>query len=168
MLHLSYLADRQAEAVGSVVALAPPSERRAVRAQARALQRDVRRAGRAEADALARRAGKPKHAPAAVALDPELSSIRPRRLVRGPLTLDRVPLSERGGRPDPRWSFALFSVLGWCDGKRSLAEACHLAGRELRGTRTLTPDEIAKQIDPNAGSILGYFEFLRTHGYVAW
>jgi len=168
MLQLIYLADRQAEAVGSVVALAAPSERREVRAQVRALQREVRRAGRVEAEALARRAGKPKHAPAAVALDPALSSIRPRRLVRGPLTLDRVPLSERGGRPDPRWSFALFSVLGWCDGKRSLAEACHLAGRELRGAQTLTPDELAKQIDPNADSILDYFEFLRKHGYVAW
>jgi len=168
MHQLAYLADRQAEAVGSVMELVPRSERPGVRAHVRALQNDLRRAGRAEAVALARRAGKPKHRPGEPGLDSTLSAIRPRRLVRGPLTLDRVPLAERGGRPDPRWSSALFSVLGWCDGKRSLAEACHLAGRELRREHTLTSDELAKQIDPNGGGMLEYFEFLRKHGYVAW
>jgi hypothetical protein len=32
----------------------------------------------------------------------------------------------------------------------------------------LTSDELAKQIDPNGGGMLEYFEFLRKHGYVAW
>jgi hypothetical protein len=62
----------------------------------------------------------------------------------------------------------LFSVLCWCDGKRSLAEACRLAARELRRERTLSPDELAKQIHPNASGMLEYFEFLRKHGYLAW
>jgi len=168
MLQLAYLADRQAEAVGSAVSLVDRAQRSSARAQIRALQRDLRRAGRVEGDALARKAGRPKLRPAAPDLDATLLSVHPRRLVPGPLTLDRVPLSERGGRPDPRWSSALFSVLCWCDGKRSLAEACYLAARELRGARTLAPDELAKRIDPSAGSLLEYFEFLRAHGYVAW
>jgi hypothetical protein len=168
MQQMGYLADRQAEAVGSVLKLVPRSERPRVRAHVRSLQRDLRRAGRAEADALARRAGQPKHRPGEAQLDAALSAIRPRRLVCGPLTLDRVPRNERGGRPDPRWSSALFSVLSWCDGERSLAEACHLAGRELRRERTVCPDELAKQIDPNADGMIEYFEFLRRHGYVAW
>lgn len=168
MLHLGYLAARQAEAVESVLRLAPPSSRAQIRPQVRALQRDLRRAGRAEAEALARRLGRPGHAPKARELDPALHAIRPRRLVMGPLTFDRVPPAERGGRPDPRWSAALFSVLCWCDGRRSLAAACQLAAEELRRERTLTPDELVKQIAPHARSMLEYFEFLRNHGYISW
>jgi len=168
MLQLAYLAERQVDAVESVVALVPRSERSQVRDHVRGLQRDLRRASRMEAESLARKVGTPKHAPPTPELDPALSAVRPRRLVRGPLTLDRVPLAERGGRPDPRWSSALFSVLCWCNGRRSVAEACRLAARELRADRTLTPDELVKQIDPRAGSMLDYFEFLRKHGYVAW
>ncbi len=168
MLQLAYLGQRQAEAVGSTLALVPAAERAQVRAQVRALQRDVRRAGKLEAEALARRGGRPGHTPAGPRLDRALAGIRPRRLVRGPVTLDRVPREEREGRPDPRWSMALFSLLGWCNGRRSLAEACELAARELREGRTLTPDELVKQIDPNAASMMEYFEFLRKHGYVTW
>jgi hypothetical protein len=62
----------------------------------------------------------------------------------------------------------LFAVLNWCDGRRSLAEACHLAARELRTDHTSTSDELARRIDPNASSMLEYFEFLRSHGYVTW
>jgi hypothetical protein len=79
-----------------------------------------------------------------------------------------VPRGQREGRPDSRWSSALFSLLSWCDGDRSLAEACELAARELRRGRTLSPDELVKQIDPNAPTMLDYFEFLRRHGYLSW
>jgi hypothetical protein len=168
MRQMAYLADRQAAAVGSVMKLVGRAERPAIRAQVRGLQNDLRRAGRAEADALARKVGRAKHRPGESSLDPTLSAIHPRRLVPGPLTLDRIPLAERGGRPDPRWSSALFSVLCWCDGKRSLAEACHLAARERRRERTLSPDELVKQIHPNASGMLEYFEFLRKNGYLRW
>ena len=168
MVQLAYLADRQADAIGSVLKLVDRVHLPAIRPLVRGLQSDLRRAGRAEGDALARKVGRPKHRPAPPDLDVALSAIRPRRLVPGPVTLDRVPLPERGGRPDPRWSSALFSVLNWCDGKRSLAGACHLAAMELRGERTSTPDELAKEIDPSAEGMLEYFEFLRKHGYIEW
>jgi len=168
VLQLAYLAERQAEAVASAVALAPGEQRAEVRRQVRPLQREVRRAGRAEAEALARRAGRPGHSPGPAHLDPQLAGIRPRRLVLGPVTLDRVPRGQREGRPDSRWSSALFSLLSWCDGDRSLAEACELAARELRRGRTLSPDELVKQIDPNAPTMLDYLDFLRRHGYLSW
>ena len=168
MKQLAYLSDRHAEAVASVLRLLPASERAGMRAYLRPLQRELRRGGREAAAALARRAGKPGHAPAAQAPDGALASIRPRRKVLGPLALDRLTPEQRGGRPSPRWSDALFAVLSWCDGKRSIAETCALAGRELRRDHTLSPEELAKRIDPNCSSILDYFEFLRQHGYVAW
>jgi len=165
---LPYLADRHAEAVASVLKLLPPAERPEVRRQVRALQREIRRAGRDEAAALARRAGRPGHTPEPEGDAGVLSTIKPRRLVAGPLTFDRIAPEAREGKPGPRWSQALFTLLNWCDGRRSLAEACQLAARELRAGRALSPDELAKDIDPNASSMLDYFEFLRRHGYVAW
>jgi len=165
---LVYLAERQAEAVASVLRLLPPAERSRLRPQVRALQRDLRRAAKDEVASLARRAGRPGFMPAVFEPSGELAKIAPRRLVKGPVTFDRIPLEGRGGRPSPRWSPELFAVLNWCDGQRSLAEACHLAGRELRTDHTATPDELVRRIDPGASSMLDYFELLRAHGYVAW
>jgi hypothetical protein len=165
---IRYLAERQAEAVASVLRLLRPSERSRLRPQVRALQRDLRRAAKDEIASLARRAGRRGFAPSAFDPAGELAGIVPRRLVKGPVTFDRIAREDRGGRPSPRWSPDLFAILNWCDGRRSLAEACHLAARELRADRTPTPDELARRIDPNASSMLDYFEFLRAHGYVAW
>ena len=168
MQQMGYLARRHAERVGSVLTLLPPADRARIRPQVRALQRQVRRAGEDEAASLARHSGRAGcHAPAAQ-LDATLMDIHPRRLVAGPLTFDRLAPEDRGGRRSPRWSAVLFSVLNWCDGRRSLAEACHLAARELRRGRTLSPDELAQDIDPSTDSMAEYFEFLRRHGYVSW
>ncbi len=165
---IGYLAERHAEAVVSTLKLLPAGERSAVRPDVRALQRDVRRAGKDEAAGIARRAGRPGHLPGAAELQGELASIRPRRLVAGPLTFDRIQPEAREGKSSPRWSSELFALLNWCDGRRSLAEASRLAARELRRGRTLSADEFARRIDPNCGSMREYFEFLRRHSYVDW
>jgi hypothetical protein len=165
---IGYVGERYAESVGSALRLLSPAERPEIRSEVRSLQRQVRRAGKDEAAGIARHAGRPGHTVAAREPDGDLSAIHPRRLVAGPLTFDRLEPDEREGRPSPRWSGVLFSVLNWCDGKRSLAEACRLAARELRRERTLSPDELVKQIDPKADSMLDYFEFLRRHEYVTW
>jgi len=167
-LQMSYLAERHAEAVGAVLNLLPTSQRAASRPQVRALQREVRAAGKTEATALARRAGQPGHVPQSSEDEGALATIHPRRLVKGPLTLDRIAPEAREGHPSPRWSSTVLALLSWCDGRRSLADVCHLTARELRTTRTLTPDELAKAIDPNLSSMMDYFEFLRRHDYVAW
>ena len=168
MQQLAYLGQRHAEAVASVLRLLPAAGRTRLRPQVRALQRDLRRAAKDEAASVARLAGRPGFTPPAFEPTGELAQIAPRRLVKGPVTFDRLPLEARGGRPSPRWSPELFAVLNWCDGRRSLAEACQLAARELRGDRTPTPDELARRIDPGMASMLDYFELLRAHGYVAW
>lgn len=168
MAQMVYLAERHAEAVGSVMRLVAGPERAAVRPHVRALQREVRGAGQEEAGSLARRAGRAAHSPGAREAGGEMAKIRPRRLVMGPVTLDRVAPEAREGRGSPRWSEGLFAVLNWCDGERSLAEVCELAGRELRAGRTLTPEELMARIDPGAASMLEYFEFLRRHEYVTW
>jgi hypothetical protein len=165
---MAYLAERYAESVGSALKLVPPAERSGIRSQVRALQRQIRSAGKDEAANLARRAGLPGHTPPVRNPDGALAAIHPRRLVGGTLTFDRLAPQEREGKPSPRWSGALFALLNWCDGKRSLAEACHLAARELRRDRTLSPNELVKQIDPNSDTMLEYFEFLRRHEYVTW
>jgi len=181
MLQLEYLADRHAEAVDSVVRLVPPAARGALRARLSALKQEVLQAGRAQAAELARAAGQEGHQPEPWKPTGELASIHPRRLVMGPLALERLSEEEREGRPRPRWSGSLFAVLNWCDGQRSLAEACHLAARELRGrkrphgwrerpepVRTKTPDELMEHISRRGESMLEYFKFLRRRGYVAW
>ena len=165
---VEYLAERHAEAVVSVLKLLPAGDRSKLRPDIRALQRDVRRAGKDEAASLARRAGRPGCAPSVTELQCELAKIHPRRLVAGPITFDRIQPEAREGKPSPRWSAELFALLNWCDGRRSLAEASSLAARELRRDRTLSPDELARGIDPSAGSMLAYFEFLRRHNYVDW
>jgi hypothetical protein len=168
MHQMDYLARRHAERVGSVLQLLPRPDRPRIRSQVRALQRQVRRAGKDEAASLARHKGQAGYQPPAAEPDATLDEVHPRRLVPGPLTFDRIAPEDRGGRRSPRWSAALFAVLNWCDGKRSLAEACRLAARERRSGRTLSPDELAQQIDPGADSMVEYFEFLRSHGYVSW
>ncbi len=168
LLQLTYLAERHADAVATALKLLPAPQRSQIRPQIRALQREVRRAGRDVATSLAHRAGRPAHRPQPHEPEGALATIHPRRLVTGPVTLDRIDPGLREGYQSPRWSRVLFALLNWCDGRRSLAEAAHLAARELRRGRTLSPDELAKQIDPAAPSLLGYFEFLRRHGYVTW
>ncbi len=168
LLQLAYLAERHAEAVPTALKLLPAPQRPQLRPHIRALQREVRRLGHHEAAALARRAGLPAHTPTAHEPEGVLATIHPRRLVTGPVTFDRIDPELRAGLRSPRWSTALFTLLNWCDGRRSLANAAHLAARELRAARTLTPDEFAKRIDPAATSLLDYFQFLRRHSYVTW
>jgi hypothetical protein len=165
---LAYLAERQAEAVATPLRLLAPSDRARLRPHVRALQRDLRRFASDEAAGLSRRAGRPGHVPEAQEPEGVLATLRPRRLVTGQVTLDRVPLADRQGRPSPRWSAQLFSLLNWCDGKRSLAEACELSARELRRERTMSPTELVNTFDPACDSMRSYFEFLRQQGYVTW
>ena len=168
MQQIRYLAERHAEAVASVLRLLSPGERTKLRPHVRSLQRELHRTAKDEVASLARRAGRPGFTPPVFEPTGDLATVIPRRLVKGPVTLDRVAPEARGGRPSPRWSSELFAVLNWCDGRRSLAEACELAARELRTDHTPTPEELARRIDPNSSSMLEYFEFLRAHGYVAW
>lgn len=163
-----YLAERHSEAIASALGFAPPTERSTLRATIRELQRDLRRLAKDEAAGLARRAGRPGYLPPAHKLEAALATLQPRRLLTGQVTFDRLSAATRQGKPSPRWSAQLFSLLNWCDGKRSLAEACELAARELRTDHTLSPEEFVKTIDPSFDTMSSYFDFLRQNGYVDW
>lgn len=54
----------------------------------------------------------------------------------GPIAFDGIPLAKRRGLDDSRWGSPLMTVLFWCDGRRTLAEAVKLASQET--TRKLS------------------------------
>ena len=79
------------------------------------------------------------------------SSIVVKRLRFGTITLDDLAPDQRQGYPSGAWDLPVITALYWCDGHRTLAEVIHLTRMELGPTK----------ID-----FVGYFRFLRKHGYV--
>ena len=69
----------------------------------------------------------------------------------GTLPLDDMPTDQREGYPSGAWESIPITALYWCDGRRSLAEVIHLTRMEL---------------GPTDFDFIGYFRFLRKHGYV--
>ncbi len=55
------------------------------------------------------------------------------RAEMGPIAFDGIPLSKRVDLDDTRWGGQIQTVLMWCDGKRTLAEAVRLASLEASG-----------------------------------
>jgi hypothetical protein len=49
----------------------------------------------------------------------------------GPLAFDGISRAKRKGLDDGRWGGPLMTLLYWCDGERTLADAMQLAGQEL-------------------------------------
>jgi len=62
----------------------------------------------------------------------------------GPIAFDGIPLARRKGIDDGRWGGPLMTVLFWCDGKRTLAEAMRLASGEMGQTLTGIVPQIKK------------------------
>ncbi len=79
------------------------------------------------------------------------STIVVKRLRFGTITLDDLAPDQREGYPSGAWDIPVITALYWCDGRRTLAEVIHLTQMELGPTK----------ID-----FVGYFRFLRKHGYV--
>jgi hypothetical protein len=79
------------------------------------------------------------------------SSIVVKRVRFGTITLDDLAPDQREGYPSGAWDIPVITALYWCDGRRTLAEVIHLTRMELGPTH----------ID-----FVGYFRFLRKHGYV--
>jgi len=71
--------------------------------------------------------------------DPEMSAAA-RMIVRqtriGPIAFDGIPLAKRKGLDDNRWGSPLQTVIRWCNGKRTLAEAMRLASGEMQRKTT--------------------------------
>ena len=69
----------------------------------------------------------------------------------GTLPLDGLPPEQWQGFPSGAWASVPTTALYWCDGHRNLAEVIHLTQMEL---------------GPTDFDFVGYFRFLRAHGYV--
>ena len=81
----------------------------------------------------------------------QASRIVVRRKRFGTLPLDDLPTDQRGGYPSGAWDSIPTTALYWCDGHRNLSEVMQLTRMEL---------------GPTDFDFVGYFRFLRKHGYV--
>ena len=87
-------------------------------------------------------------------VNPEAEKIIVRRKRWGTITMDTIPRDQRDGYPAQSfWGYTV-SALYWCDGKRNLADVIKL-----------TKLELGPRVPPNFNWV-GYFEFLRQHGFV--
>lgn len=143
---IAYTADREEEAVLSTLRLAPPDKREGLRASLAPKLRALRSftAGLSEAAGGAKRA-----APADAQLEQAARMVVTRKRF-GNIPLDDLP-RDQWEYPSAAWDARLITVLNWCDGRRSLAEAIRLTRMEYG----------ASNFD-----FVGYFRFLAKHGYV--
>ncbi|HMJ63601.1 MAG TPA: hypothetical protein VK493_17650, partial [Bryobacteraceae bacterium] len=81
----------------------------------------------------------------------EAETIVVRRKRMGTITLDDLPQDEREGYPAASFWSVPVAALYWCDGKRNLAEVIRLTELEM---------------GPQKFDFVGYFKFLKKHGYV--
>ncbi|MEK7406746.1 MAG: M28 family peptidase [Acidobacteriota bacterium] len=149
---LAYAVEREEAAVLSVVRLAAPQRREAVRRELAPLVDNLRRFGREQEARL--RAGAGGVEPVRSAADPRMAEAA-RMVVKrkrfGTITLDDLPVDQREGYPSAAWALAPITALNWCDGRRNLAEVIRLTRLELG----------AGEFD-----FAGYFRFLARRGYV--
>lgn len=81
----------------------------------------------------------------------EAEAIVVRRKRMSTITLDDLPQDQREGYPAASFWSVPVAALYWCDGKRNLAEVIRLTELEM---------------GPQEFDFVGYFKFLRKHGYV--
>ncbi|MGH9328162.1 MAG: hypothetical protein ACRD2B_15955, partial [Terriglobia bacterium] len=79
------------------------------------------------------------------------STIVVKRLRFGTIPLDQIAPNQREGYPSGAWDLVPITALYWCNGRRNLAEVAHLTKMEL---------------GPTNFNFVGYFRFLRDHGFV--
>jgi len=159
--HVTYSVGRESQAVLSVVGLVPESDQKDAAASLAPMIEGLRRFGEEETSrvrrAINRRARElGLQAPVQpMALPDTLRDKAARIVVKrkrfGTLPLDDLPTDQREGYPSGAWESIPITALYWCDGRRSLAEVIHLTRMEL---------------GPTDFDFIGYFRFLRKHGYV--
>ena len=158
---IDYKVGRQTQAVDSVLRLVAPDEQQALQASLAPVSNNLVEFGNQQAgrvrEAVAERARQlaiegsiqPIAAPdpqAAVA-----SQIVVKRKRFGTIPLDQIPPDQRDGYPSGAWALVPISALYWCDGQRNLEQVIHLTKMEMGPTRF---------------DFVGYFRFLRDHGFV--
>lgn len=89
--------------------------------------------------------------PSAPEVNPETKKIVVRRKRMGTITMDDIPVDQRGGYPASSFWGPTTAALYWCDGKRNLAEVIKMTEMETGQSNF---------------DWVGYFKFLQKHGYV--
>jgi len=159
--HVSYSVGRESQAVLSVLRLVPESDQNNTTVSLAPMIEDLRRFGeeqtsrvRRAIDRRARELGLHISMERLAVPDvqaSEASRIVVRRKRFGTLPLDDIPPDQRQGYPSGAWESIPITALYWCDGHRNLAEVIHLTRMEL---------------GPTDFDFVGYFRFLKKHGYV--
>ena len=158
---IRYTVDRQRQAVSSVLPLAPEVQRERVRVSVTPLSTELAQFGEAQSERI-RTAVEQRADSLAIthpirpiaATDPEMavaSTIVVKRRRFGTIPLDDLPPDRREGYPSGAWDLVPITALYWSDGHRNLADVIHLTQMELGSTHF---------------DFVGYFRFLRRHGYV--
>jgi len=158
---INYSAGRQTQALYSVLRLVPEDRREKARASLDPLNQQLAQFARGQSERVraavesrARSLGsatpvKPATAansPAAIA-----ATIVVKRKRFGTIPLDQIPPDQWGGYPSGAWDLIPITALYWCDGQRNLQEVIHLTRMEQ---------------GPSDFDFVGYFRFLRDHGFV--
>jgi hypothetical protein len=134
---IGYNADRDRDALLSVVRLASPENRENIRLSLDPSLKKMRRFSEEQCDRLRQAADwRARELGAAVPVKPiappadllcaEASQMIVKRKRFGPVTLDGLPLDQREGYPGFAGNPAPLILLTWCDGKRSLADVIRL------------------------------------------
>jgi len=159
--HVTYSVDRESKAILSVLRLVRESDQKDAAARLAPMIESLCRFGeeqtsrvRRDIDRRARELG--LQAPVQPIAAPDTLRDKAARIVvkrkrLGTLPLDDMPNDQREGYPSGAWESIPITALYWCDGHRNLAEVIHLTRMEL---------------GPTDFDFIGYFRFLRKHGYV--
>lgn len=159
---INYNADRDRDALLSVLRLASPENREKIRASLEPFLRSMRQFSSEQNNRLRRAVNRrASELGAAVPIEPvpppadpkqgEAAQMIVKRKRFGPVTLDDLPLDQRQGYPGFGENPAPLILLTWCDGKRNLADVIRLVELEH---------------GPMNFDFVGYFKFLAKHGYV--
>ena len=162
LAQVNYNADRDRDALLSVLRLASLTGREKLKAELSLLIQHMRRFASEQCQRLQEAAnqrsielGSAAPIKASMrAIDPSLteaSHLIVKRKRFGPVTLDDLPLEQREGYPGFGGTPAPLTLLYWCDGKRTIAEVVRL---------------IELEQGPMNFDFVGYFKFLARHGYV--
>jgi hypothetical protein len=142
---IAYAVDREGQSVRSVLRLVPQEERQALASRIEPMLTRLARFGEQQRERVPGGAGIKR------TVEGEEASIVVRRKRFGTIPLDDLPQDKWEGQPSGAWAAAPTIALYWCDGRRNLAEVIRLTEYELGPTKL---------------DFVGYFRFLRKHGYV--
>jgi len=158
---LTYSVDRESQAVLSVFRLVPKAEQEGAAERLDSMIESLRGFGEEQTNRVRRAIDNRArelalHAPVEpISVTDSLANQASRIVVRrkrfGTLPLDDLPTDQREGYPSGAWESIPTTALYWCDGHRNLKEVIHLTRMEL---------------GPTDFDFIGYFRFLRKHGYV--